>query len=346
MASATEHPERFDPSHSSGTLMDAEHRCRYWWAAQAVAGKDVLDAGCGTGYGSAILAAVAATVTGVDISAEAVEEADRRLGEKGSVVQGDLRKLPFDDDSFDAVVCWETIEHIEDGSAVLAELRRVLRPDGLLLVSSPNPGVYQEDNEHHVHEYTPEELRALVGEQFPQLAEHVQHPWLASAIQPAESSVEDPASGSVKRIAEIEPGGQTYTIVVAGAGVPELPGLITLADSFEVRWWSDQLDAANERTAATERHVTEVEEHFGREVAAARAREHDLSVRLHEANGRLLRASEELSRLQRLEEHFDELKVRNENLSEHYDVAIAQLRGIEATKVWRLWTRVQRLRGR
>jgi 2-polyprenyl-3-methyl-5-hydroxy-6-metoxy-1,4-benzoquinol methylase len=147
--------ERFDPGEDAGKLIDSEHRGRYWWAAQAVAGRDVLDAGCGVGYGLEVLAtAGAASVTGVDIDEGAVERArERRVA--GEILTGDLRKLPFEDESFDVVVCFETIHHVADGERALGELHRVLRPGGLLLISSPSPDVYQRGNEHHVHEYRP-----------------------------------------------------------------------------------------------------------------------------------------------------------------------------------------------
>lgn len=54
---------------------------------------------------------------------------------------------------------WETIEHIDEGDRALTEFKRVLRPDGILLVSSPNPGVYPPGSDFHIHEYTPQELR-------------------------------------------------------------------------------------------------------------------------------------------------------------------------------------------
>jgi ubiquinone/menaquinone biosynthesis C-methylase UbiE len=340
MAESNENPERFDPADSTGTLMDAEHRCRYWWAAQIASGNDVLDAACGTGYGTVILAEGGArSVTGIDLSSDAIDTAEKRLGDQGSVLQGDVRELPFEDDSFDLIVCFETIEHVEDGPAVIGEFRRVLRPEGLLLISSPNPGVYPEGNEHHVHEYSPEELAELVAATFPEAIAHVQHPWIASAIQPSGSSSIRESHPMVRGITEIEPGEQTYTILAAGVSKPpDQTALITLGQAFEVSWWAEQLKTARAQAG-------EVEQYFTRELTASLEREHAAGERLNEANGRVVAASEELSRLRAMESHYGELRAQNEQLSDHYEIAVTRLREIEASRAWRLLAPLRRLRG-
>jgi ubiquinone/menaquinone biosynthesis C-methylase UbiE len=328
MAKSDEHPERFDPAESTGTLMDAEHRCRYWWAAQIASGRNVLDAACGTGYGTTILAdAGSSGVTGIDLSADAVSAAQKRLGDRGSVLQGDVGDLQFKDDSFDLIVCFETIEHVDDGAAVISEFRRVLRPDGLLLISSPNPGVYPEGNEHHVHEYSPRELSDLVSAAFPDAVEHVQHPWLASAIRPSGGSPMQEVGPVVKAISELAPGKQTYTLLAAGESeIPDLAALLTLGESCEVGWWAE--------------HLAEVEQHFTRELTSSLEREHAAGKRLGEANGRVVAASEELSRLRAMESHYGELRT----LSTHYDVAITRLREIESSRAWKMLAPLRRLR--
>src|SRR5438132_386474 len=129
-----EAPERFDPKAMHGTLMEAEHLARYWWAASLVSGRRVLDAGCGTAYGSEILArAGASEVVGVDADPAAVKEA--RASTTGVTLEvGDARDLPHPDRSFDVAVCFEVIEHVDDPETILDELRRVLGGDGLLVV--------------------------------------------------------------------------------------------------------------------------------------------------------------------------------------------------------------------
>ena len=134
--------ERFVPGTADGELMEVEHFARYRWASQLVAGRRVLDAGCGVGYGSALLAdAGAAEVVGLDLSAKAVHAAAQGVPANATFVTGDVHTLAFEDERFDVVVCFEVIEHVEAQDEVIAELARVLAADGVLVVSSPNRDV-------------------------------------------------------------------------------------------------------------------------------------------------------------------------------------------------------------
>jgi 2-polyprenyl-3-methyl-5-hydroxy-6-metoxy-1,4-benzoquinol methylase len=366
----TVHPERFDPREGEGTLIDTEHRARYWWASRLVAGKDVLDAGCGLGYGTEILASAGArAVSGVDIDPAAVEEAESRFGESAAaIVEGDLQELPLDDDSFDAVVCFEAIEHVEDGGRALAELRRVLRPDGLLLVSSPNPDVYPSGNEHHVHEYRPAELAAAVGEHFAHVSGYRQHPWLASTIEPAGDDAADPPDGlresqQVRRTAALEPGDETFGIVAASdEELPAIADVTVLGNAFEVDWWSEQVangrargDAAarearratraakkeaREAIAAAEerarRHIQETDDNARQAVAQSAARESAATERLREASAALLEANQELAQLPLL-------RHRMEVLQEEHEHVCALFAEVQSSTSWRLTAPLRRL---
>lgn len=245
------HPERFDPETESGKLIDAEHRGRYLWAAQVAQGKTVLDAGCGLGYGLKILlAAGASEVAGVDIDAGAIEEASRVLnGDAASARRGNVCDLDFDQASFDLVVCFETIEHLEDAPAALAEFHRVLRPDGLLLVSSPNPDAYPPGNRHHVREYKPQELADLVSEHFGNVERYRQDASLISNIKAASGrESQNEGAGNPPGVLDsgaLEPGHEAFGLVAAGDGaLPPLRGFLAVAEPFELKWWSDQLAAA------------------------------------------------------------------------------------------------------
>ena len=94
--------ERLLPDRDHGRSPEPERHVRYTWAAALVAGGSVLDAGCGAGWGTAVLAEHAKAV-GVDISAAALAEANERYGERPEFIQGDLRRLPHADGTFDAV---------------------------------------------------------------------------------------------------------------------------------------------------------------------------------------------------------------------------------------------------
>ncbi len=150
-----------------------EHMHRYAFAAQFCAGLKVLDAACGEGYGSALLACEAQDVTGLDHSEEAIRHAGQRYGNGGNLrfLNGDCTDLPFPDQEFQCIVSFETLEHLGDQATMLAEFRRVLRPDGFLLLSSPDKAVYSEElgnrNEFHVRELYRDELLQLVDENFP-----------------------------------------------------------------------------------------------------------------------------------------------------------------------------------
>ena len=149
-----------------------EHLHRYAFARELVAGRRVLDAACGEGYGSALLAGSAAAVTGVDRSEDSVAHA----GSRYQAVNLDFRvadclNLPFADEHFDCVVSFETLEHLADHDGLMREFRRVLRPDGFLMLSSPDKMVYSEKlqnrNEFHVRELYRDELESLLREHFP-----------------------------------------------------------------------------------------------------------------------------------------------------------------------------------
>ncbi len=150
-----------------------EHLHRYALARELCAGQRVLDAACGEGYGSALLATAAEHVDGVDLSAATVAHARSRYGDRSGLAfhEASVTQLPFEDDSFDRVVSFETLEHLEAQDAMLGEFRRVLKPDGVLLVSSPDKAVYTDqygnDNAYHVRELYRDEFETLLGGHFP-----------------------------------------------------------------------------------------------------------------------------------------------------------------------------------
>ncbi len=141
-----------------------EHAARYIFALAFVEGKSVLDIACGTGYGLAILKTKAKYITGVDVDAGAANEAKAECGDNGSVLLGNGLGLPFADGSFDVITSFETLEHLHERRKFLAELHRVLRPGGILILSTPNanysmPVNGKPSNPFHIFEYTPDELR-------------------------------------------------------------------------------------------------------------------------------------------------------------------------------------------
>lgn len=161
--------ERVIPGRTDPDLLN-EHIARYRFAEALVGGRTVLDAGCGVGYGSDILSVKASRVYAIDLAADAVAAGARDYADV-RFVQGSCTGLPLRDASLDVVVAFEVIEHLEDWRGLLAEARRVLRPDGQLLVSTPNRLYYSaaraEPNPYHVHEFDYAEFRSELEAVFP-----------------------------------------------------------------------------------------------------------------------------------------------------------------------------------
>ncbi|MDO1527635.1 methyltransferase domain-containing protein [Fulvimonas sp. R45] len=178
--------ERYLPS-ESGQIRH-EHMHRYAWCRPLASGRVVLDIACGEGYGSAMLAAHAARVVGVDISPEAVEHARRTYahGDNLEYLQGDAAAIPLPDASVDMVVSFETIEHHDRHEEMMCEIRRVLRPDGILVMSSPNRVVYSEKagyhNEFHVKELDFHEFDVLLRRHFGSIRYYGQRLAVGSAL--------------------------------------------------------------------------------------------------------------------------------------------------------------------
>lgn len=149
-----------------------EHVARYAFATSHLANCRVLDIACGAGYGMPMLQAQAQFVVGVDVEWDAVKKARAEITNgTASVIMADGCLLPFGAASFDAVTSFETLEHLEQRPQFLAELRRVLKPAGVCILSTPNanytmPVNGKPTNPFHVYEYTPAELLAELQKQF------------------------------------------------------------------------------------------------------------------------------------------------------------------------------------
>jgi ubiquinone/menaquinone biosynthesis C-methylase UbiE len=165
-------PERIVPGRTD-RLETADHMARYGLAAKRAQGA-TLDLGSGVGYGTAVVAAVdgrKGPLVAVDISQGALTYGKRTYDKSIRFVAADAGRLPIRDESFDTVVCIEAIEHVSSAGGVLREIARVLRPDGLLIISTPNkwmtsPLRAHPENPYHVREWYPRSFIALVSRHF------------------------------------------------------------------------------------------------------------------------------------------------------------------------------------
>ncbi|KXS36824.1 MAG: hypothetical protein AWU55_2835 [Halomonadaceae bacterium T82-2] len=215
--------ERFLPE-LDGDIV-AEHLHRYLVARRYVAGKNVLDIASGEGYGSRLLAEAAARVTGVDIAHEAVAHArERYVADNLEFRQGDCTAIPLPDASVDVVVSFETIEHHDKHAEMIAEIKRVLRPDGLLIISSPDKREYSDvpgyANPYHVKELYRDEFEALLDGAFRHRRLLGQRVIYGSAILDADDA---PLTTYTAHEPEGRPGLEDPVYLIALASDAELP---------------------------------------------------------------------------------------------------------------------------
>lgn len=170
--------ERVSPEEKS-TAVFKLHFATYKFAEKFVADKKVLDIGCGTGYGSNHLAQWALEVVGGDISFEAIEYAKKHYEKenlKFQIMDCTASKLP--NNSFDVVCALELLEHVRDYERFLKEVHRILKPDGLAIISTPNKKIFSSSeiplNPHHFKEFYLEELESLLVSFFSDVEIHGQ----------------------------------------------------------------------------------------------------------------------------------------------------------------------------
>jgi ubiquinone/menaquinone biosynthesis C-methylase UbiE len=231
-----------------------EHWHRYAVVAPLVAGKRVLDAACGEGYGSFLLARSASNVIGVDLSADTVSHASQRYPRANLRFEAaPVTALPLPEASVDVVVSFETIEHLSPQREMLAEFRRVLASGGVLILSSPNRPVYNEGglpNPYHVRELDRAELAALLAEHFPQQAWYAQRVLAQSVVWAEDAADARPAFVTLaddRPSPASSPAPPMYFVVVAataGVALPALPP-VSLFDDGALSLWRDYSRALN-----------------------------------------------------------------------------------------------------
>lgn len=173
--------ERFLPGATNSAEIAYDHLTRYRLAERYVSGKSAIDLGCGAGYGTYSLAKVARRILGVDLSMEAIFHAAERYQAPNLRYEvGNVVSLPYEDESFQVAVSFEVIEHLEHPEALLLEAKRLLKKDGVFVVSTPNKQTYSNNrnrvNLYHLKEMYPLELQEVLERYF----EYVQIYWQGS----------------------------------------------------------------------------------------------------------------------------------------------------------------------
>jgi SAM-dependent methyltransferase len=272
--------ERFVPGVAGEIVY--EHVHRYAFARELVAGKRVLDAACGEGYGSALLAARAAAVTGIDLDAATIAHASARYARVAGLgfAAASVTDLPLADASVDVVVSFETIEHLpaEDQPRMLAEFARVLAPGGFLVLSAPNRVEYSERrgyaNPFHRREHDRAELEALLAREFAARAFLRQRLWMGSTLwrEGGDRTTAKVQAGDSAAVTDASLPEAMYYIALAAATAAALPSPLAavwlFSDAAETELERARNDAREamrldgilgERTAMLDRKTAHVE---------------------------------------------------------------------------------------
>lgn len=285
-----------------------EHWHRYHFASRLAGGKRVLDVACGEGYGAALLAHVADSVTGADLSGEVIAHARAAYASMPHLcfIEAPCTRLPLPDASFDLVVSFETVEHIAEQDAFVDEIARLLAPGGVLLISCPNKREYsdrrQYANEFHVKELYRDELSRLLARRFAHTAWYGQRPGFFSLIAPESP----PRAAQLVEVEEARAGEASpvvanplYFLVIAGATPESLapfPAALSVLSDRDDWLQRDYMKVMREATQISEyaRSLEEkaadlerAHEHAARERDDANANVRVLENRIADAEGRI-----------------------------------------------------------
>ena len=234
------------------TQILAAHLHRYFSVLDLVQGKRVLDISCGEGYGTALMRREgAARVTGADIDMAIIERARRVYGDEGlSFEVADARTtLPFEDQSFDVVVSFETIEHIAEQEGFTAELARVLTPEGILVISTPDAALSPPDipNPFHAKELDEKAFLALLAPHFAHVTPYRQGYLHGSVLTgPGETMQSWKRTGFLDYAADTDTQ-RRYIIAVATNGPPATLPSGMLHDGAIVATLNRRIEALEER---------------------------------------------------------------------------------------------------
>ena len=270
------------PGEDRDGLGAAEADAAYRWAAGAVAGKNVLVAGCGRGHGAQILVeAGAKSVLGVDPEPRAVEIAERLYGERARFITAEPVALPLAARSYDVVVSFGSLEGTLDPESTLAEFRRILAEDGLLLIALPLSG-FAEDVPAGARGRGAARWREALERDFGAVRTYRRRVALAATVAPEAPAAEIDQSVWL----EGDPAEDRSVLALAGRDpLPELQSVASLVSFRDLRAQHETLEAWEERARRAEADGSA--KHW--ELVASREAQRRLRVRLHKLEHRPFR---------------------------------------------------------
>jgi 2-polyprenyl-3-methyl-5-hydroxy-6-metoxy-1,4-benzoquinol methylase len=332
-------------------LVDAdlynEHFARYAFATRLAAGRRVLDAGCGSGYGSAELARVAGAVTAIDFSEDAISFARQNFQAANLGYEvGDCLSLP--QGPFDLIVAFEVIEHLTDWRGFLAEAKRALAPGGLFLVSTPNKLYYAEsrgqsgENLFHVHEFEYAEFDAELKSFFPHVGMFVQNHVEGIAFTPLEGGggFESPVDAAIGANGEAPEKAHFYLAVCGFHPLPPtrafvwVPGTGNILREREHHIGLLAGEVALKKAELDERH---------REYACLLEMFRDLNAQMEERNRWAIEAraeaDERLARIVELQEELAREQMNFGRIAAGYEAKVSELEEVNRAKTeWAIET--------
>ena len=340
--------ERFLPE--IGGTIALEHIHRYLMARELAKDKDVLDIACGEGYGSAMLAVVARNVSGVDISDEAVVHATEKYRKENlKFLAGSCAAIPLPDNSIDLVVSFETIEHHDQHQEMMQEIKRVLRADGVLIISSPDKyeftDVGQQGTHYHIKELYRHEFESLISVSFKNVVFSGQRVLYGSAIfqdgggrKTANFCQDDLEQGDTKGLSR-----PLYLISVASDGdLPEIASGILESHSDELkRMQSGFADAIEFQEKLHQRNL-EVEEK-DRQLHQRNLQVEEKDRQLHQRN---LQVEEKDRQLHQRNLDLEKINLQFLNCEEQRRILGDTLMQIQKSLFWRISGSFMRIFGR
>lgn len=229
--------ERLIPKINVGRAFYYEHLARYFFASQFSKSKTVLDVACGTGYGCKIISVTgkATKVVGIDVSAESIKFSQKYYRKDNiDYLVDDAQTLSSQsNDSFDLIVSFETIEHLNYPEKFIKQTKRLLKNDGILIISTPNTNTYPKGNKYHINEQTPDEFRLLLKKYYKYVENYYQKFYLSNLISQKDNTI----FNSVDNQLELNDINSEYLICICSdRKIPDKYGIIKNINKI------DQLD--------------------------------------------------------------------------------------------------------